>query len=312
MGLLDVFSPSSGQAAAKREAAARKKIIANYQESLDKSIKGYKRRAPAAVTQGKTEAQKFYEENLPKQVGALTQAKTEATGLLGQGTEKAAGYYTQGLAPLQQQYEQDQTGRQAYLDYLNLTPGGAQRTLDRFNYSPMTQQLLGDLGETTQRYAASGGYLRSGATPVELQKQAYGLLAPQWESYGNRLEGFNPNAQGLASQLNAIGNVYNVGAANQANLAANLGPQLANAYSGYAANQAGVSTNAAGQLVDVYGKVLDASTNAANTIYPAMAQNVTDYNRNVYGAQQGAYQNQLGLATALINAGGTALGGKFA
>lgn len=134
--------------------------------------------------------------------GRLQDNETRVLGELGVGFDKASGYLDQGrevYSPYAQRYE---AGSKAYSDAIGLNgAGGNASALQQFQAGPGYQFNMDQGLQALTRARSAQGMLGSGNTDTDALKFASGLANQGWNSWLDRLNGFDQRGLATAGQI---------------------------------------------------------------------------------------------------------------
>lgn len=282
MGLFDIFSGDSGQAAA-----------AKSKKAMNKKLK----KAKKEVKKDYGQAREEYAKGTHIARGDITGGKTEGLGYLDTGTQKAAdelakaqGYY-QPIAdianPALQRYDQFFGGGGAE---------GAQAAQQNWEMSPYYQAMtdLNQLGiQGLDRQAAARGNPYNFTDQANYLQAQAGQWLPQYTQDLWRVAGLAPEIAGAQAGLGRdTAKLYEAQGINKSNVATDAAKQLSGAQMWGSGNAGQSYMNQGNQLSNLYGQ---------------MGQNNANYYQNAYGADQAANQNLwngilgvAGLGTKLV------------
>lgn len=239
-------------------------------------------------------------------IDALRQGQFAGGRALLGGANQAGGLYGQALSqfdPLAGLGSRYGGISSQYEDAIGANgPEGLARAKAAFQTSPGYEFQLGQGLDAINRRRNMGGMLASGNADRDAQEYGQGLAAQEYGNYLNRLNpyvGLEASTLGnvagnRAGLLQGLGGLYaNTGAA-LGNLFNTGGQNIANVYGGLGSGLAGISTGAGQNLAQL---AQAGGTGTANIL-----GNIGSTGTNLYN-QQGTQLAQLGLQGALAQAG---------
>lgn len=185
--------------------------------------------------QGEANAQMGY--NMQNE--ALEGGKAASLKALRKGLKKTRPYLKDAVDLYSGITDQQQAGYDMYQNALGLRGDeGRESALGAFQQGPGYQFALDQANQNVLRNNAALGGLGSGNTLMALSDRAQQMQNQEWDSWLNRLQGFDPmrGAEGQARSLTNLGNMFTNYGRDVAGVHGNFAPLQAQAGYDYAAN----------------------------------------------------------------------------